>query len=698
MSDRAINFPSLVNNNKMGSAIREYYWAIASGILVLLICVHQQFPGISQIENLTLLPVGRWIDAVFSVLLVLKPVLQIVGQIVSFAYEQLALLLQALPIPFTLIALVSAAFFLAGTGPAVVVLGVLMYCIASGYWSQSMTTLALAVVAIVYSSIIGFWVGVLGHRRPFLRSWIEPALDVMQTMPTFAYLIPLLLFFGFGPSVGLIASVIFAAPPMIRNTMLGLRMVPSAISEVALMAGATPWQRLWLAEVPTARSQIMIGLNQTTMAAFSMVIVAALIGGFNDIGWEVLSSIRQARVGDSIVTGMVIVLLAVALDRVTIAAISHSSPTAKIPQRERFLRWALAILTVLIGMWCLVYRPEVSWPDSWAISAQGVDEWLSGFITKYASTLAEIKATFFFYFLLPLKIGVGKLLAGSQMATQQYYQMNAAYLIVALLGISVLLAIAVSTRASFWFMFASATLYFGLTGLPWFVMTFAVSALAFHLGGRRLAAFAALVLGFILLTGQWESASISIYICGAGVIISILIGTPIGILAAKSHFVAPIVRPVCDFFQSIPLFVFLIPVLMLFGVGDFTGLLAIVAYSIIPIVRYTEEGLRQVPEVQREAAIACGCTPRQVFLNVELPAAMPVLLLGINQAVLFSLAMLAIASLVGTAGLGQTIYVALSKNQPGIGLLAGICMALIGILADRILRASTRLGTLSEAN
>lgn len=696
MSDPAAVSHLSVNLNELGGIFRRNYWALCSVALVLLLCIHEQLPGLAQAASSTLLPVGHWIDAVLEALIFLKPALRIVGQILSFGYEQLASLLQSLPFPFTLLVLVSAAFFLAGTGSAIVVLAVLLYCLASGYWTQSMTTLALAVVAIIYSSITGFCIGVLVHRRPVLRAWIEPALDVMQTMPTFAYLIPLLLFFGFGPSVGLIASVIFATPPMIRNTMLGLRMNPPAIDEVARMAGATSWQRLWLAEVPTARSQILIGLNQTTMAAFSMVIVAALIGGFNDIGWEVLSSIRQARVGDGFVTGMVIVLLAVALDRVTIAAISHSSPNARIPRHERLLRGALVILTIAVGLACLVYRPEWTWPDGWTISGRAVDDWLSGFIANYANALSEIKTAFLFYLLLPLKIGMRQLLGANQFA--QYFPLGHAYFYVASIGISAALSIAVSSRAGFWFLFASAILYFGITGLPWFIVLLAVSALAFRLGGMKLTAFATLVLGFILLTGQWQSATVSVYICGVAVLLSIVVGLPIGIVAARSRLVAPLVRPVCDFFQSIPLFVFLIPVLMLFGVGDFTGLLAVMTYAIIPIIRYTEEGLRQVPEVQREAAIASGCTPRQVFFYVELPAAMPVLLLGINQAILFSLAMLAISSLVGTAGLGQTIYVALSKNQPGIGLLAGICMALMGILADRILRASTRFGTPTGAN
>ena len=140
----------------------------------------------------------------------------------------------------------------------------------------------------------------------------------MQTVPAFAYLIPLLLLFGFGPVVGLIASAIYATPPMVRNTMLGLDRVPSDISEAGLMSGCTRRQQFWHVEVPTALPQILVGFNQTTMAALSMVIVAAIIGGFEDIGWEVLSSMRKAEFGQSMLSGLVIALLAILIDRLTI--------------------------------------------------------------------------------------------------------------------------------------------------------------------------------------------------------------------------------------------------------------------------------------------------------------------------------------------------------------------------------------------
>ena len=132
-----------------------------------------------------------------------------------------------------------------------------------GYWDESMATLALVAVSVPISVGLGLFLGILAFRFERLDRIIQPTLDLMQTIPAFAYLIPILFLFGFGPVVGLIASAIYAAPPMVRNTILGLRRVPSNIVESAIMSGCTPRQRFWQVEIPTALPQIMLGVNQT---------------------------------------------------------------------------------------------------------------------------------------------------------------------------------------------------------------------------------------------------------------------------------------------------------------------------------------------------------------------------------------------------------------------------------------------------
>lgn len=154
----------------------------------------------------------------------------------------------------------------------------------------------------------------------------------MQTVPAFAYLVPILFLFGFGPVVGVLASIIFAFPPMARNTIPGLDQVPPDIIESGIMGGCTPRQQFWQVEFPTALPKILVGVNQATMATLSMVIIAAIIGGFNDIGWEVLSTMRKAQFGESLLAGLVIALLAMVLDRLSSAAAKPKTKNLKTNQ------------------------------------------------------------------------------------------------------------------------------------------------------------------------------------------------------------------------------------------------------------------------------------------------------------------------------------------------------------------------------
>lgn len=180
---------------------------------------------------------------------------------------------------------------------------------------------------------------------------------------------------------------------------------------------------------------------------------------------------------------------------------------------------------------------------------------------------------------------------------------------------------------------------------------------------------------------------ISVYLCGISVVIASAIGLPIGIWAARRERVHKIVQVVIDTLQTLPSFVYLIPVVMLFRVGDFSAMIAIVAYALVPTIRYTDHGIRQVPAPLIEAAQAFGCTRRQILWRVQLPIALPEIMLGINQTIMMALAMLVITALVGTRDLGQEVYIALTKADTGRGVVAGVCVAFIAIIADRLISA-----------
>ena len=229
-----------------------------------------------------------------------------------------------------------------------------------------------------------------------------------------------------------------------------------------------------------------------------------------------------------------------------------------------------------------------------------------------------------------------------------------------------------------------------LTTVPWPAVVAAVAVAGHRLGGWRLAALTGSLALFMAVSGNWEKSMITVYLCGVSVLIASLIGIPIGIWAALNERVHRVVQVIIDTLQTLPSFVYLIPVVMLFRVGDFSALIAVVAYAVAPAVRYTAHGIRQVPAQLVEAAVTSGCTRRQTLWKVQLPIAMPEIMLGINQTIMLALSMLVITALVGTRDLGQEVYIALTKADTGRGIVAGLCVAFIAIISDRLIGAWAR--------
>ena len=570
---------------------------------------------------------------------------------------------------------------------ALLTVALLLYVLASGYWAPAMNTLSLVLVALPLAVLIGFGIGYLGFRSRRANAVIMPMLDLMQTVPAFAYLIPILLIFGFGPVVGLIASVVFAIPPMVRNTTLGMQAIPGAVMESAQMSGCSRRQQFAWVELPAAMPQMLVGVNQTTMAVLSMVIIAAIIGGFEDIGWEGLSAMRKAQFGQSLLSGAVIVILAILLDRISAAYAARQLPTASfggLPLR-RFLVLLVAVMAAALVAGQLVPLLD-TWPQRLTYSpAQAINRATTDFVVAYGGLMAALKNAVQFYVQLPVKLGFERAVAPFTWGITLTPTLKIAYWSAVLLGAAVAFGLA-RWKTGVAVLVLGGILFVGVTGVPWLSVLLMVGLLAYQVGGRGLALFAGLSTGYLLVNGIWAPAMISVYLCATAVFLCMVGGGLIGIAAAASDTVSRIIRPVNDLLQTLPQFVLLIPALMLFQVGDFTALLAIIAYAIVPMIRYTEHGLRSVPDTLIDAGRSCGCSPWQLFWQVRLPQAMPQILVGINQTILYGLGMLVIAALVGTTGLGQAIYVALGEADAGKGLIAGLGMALIAMTADRILQ------------
>ena len=594
--------------------------------------------------------------------------------------------LQWLPWPVVMVLTAAASWAAAGWKLALFSTLALLYMVVVGYWPESMNSLSLVILSVPLAVAVGFMFGVWGFRSGRAEKIIMPMLDMLQTIPAFAYLLPILLLFGFGPVVGLIASILFAFPPMVRNTMLGLRRVSAEVIESGLMSGATPRQLFWQVRIPSASHQLLLGANQTTMAAVSMVIIASIIGGTADIGWEVLLRIRKAQFGESILAGIVIALLAMVIDRITYGFAGEddreSAAEEGFLRRHRYLVIGVvgAILAFLLSNVVPAFR---EWPRAWVIyPADAMNQWLENLILNWSDVIGALKTVAFYYIMLPVRVGLVDTISPYSWGFEftQPLRLGYAALVMALGAWAwfrgrVRLALAI--------LFMGVLLYFGLTKLSWLVLVAMASALGFQLGGRKLATGTLLALLSLVLVGVWPQAMLSVYLCGIAVIISFIVGGLIGITASEVPMVSRIVRPINDTLQTMPLFVILIPFVMLFKIGEFSALLAVVAYAIVPSIRYTEHGLRNLPADVIEASTSMGCTRWQLLTQVKLPLALPVIMLGLNQTIMYAIAMLVIAALVGTNGLGQQVYIGLGDGDFGVGIIAGIGMAIIAMVADR---------------
>ena len=565
------------------------------------------------------------------------------------------------------------------------------YMLVVGLWSESMNSLALVAMSVPLAVIIGFGFGTLGFYYPRAERTIMAMLDVLQTVPAFAYLLPILLLFGFGAVVGLIASVLFAFPPMVRNTLLGLRRVSPEVIESGLMSGATATQLFFKVRVPSALKQILLGINQTTMAAFSMVIIASIIGGSSDVGWEVLSAMRKARFGESLVAGIVIALMAMVMDRITAGFANKDpdevyNPDATFFQRHRYVVIG-AVGALVLFLVSLVLPFLQTYPEAWEYDPSApLNAAIDYIIVEYSAWIKLIKTWAFFFMMLPLKTGLESTISPYSWGFEFTMELKLLYAAVALL-ITGVTWFRGKHQAAVLIGLLAITFFFGMTKLPWIGIFLVIAFLAWQLSGLRLAMGVLAGLAYLLLAGVWPQTMLSVYLCGLGIIISFIIGSSIGILAAEFKSVSYFVRPINDTLQTMPLFVLLIPFVMIFKIGEFTALLAIIAYATVPAIRYSEHGLRSVSPEVIEAAECMGSTRWQLLWRVKIPLAMPEMMLGLNQTIMYGISMLVITALVGTSGLGQQVYIGLGDGDFGVGMTAGIGMAIIAIIADRMTKA-----------
>ena len=513
-----------------------------------------------------------------------------------------------------------------------------------GLWPESLDTLALVLLSVAVALAIGIPVGILSARHPALEKALRPVLDAMQTVPAFSYLVAVVLLFSIGAATAMIATVIFALPPAIRLTSLGIRHVPESSIEAGEAFGGTRRQILRKVQLPLARPSIMLGVNQTIMMAFGIIVLAASVG-YPGLGLSVYKALQTQRVGEALAGGLAIVAMAIVLDRVTYGWSQRERRTRGV-STVRVFGWTISrrmatvlgavaiIVAVIIGRQVL---RQQDFPDAWVVSIAGSVDRASDAIVRHLGGFTT---------------GVTD----------------------------------VSVR------FGLDPLQNLLLGLPWWMVCLGAAAAAYAAARRVPLAIASFVcIAAIGFAGMWEAAMDTLSQVIVGVAVSVAIAIPLGIWAARSDRVQRVLRPVLDAMQTLPQFVYLVPVIALFHVGRVPGVIAALIYALPPCIRLTDLGIRQVPADRVEAAVAFGATDGQLLRKVQLPLAKPSIMLGVNQTIMMVLSVVIIAGLIGGGGLGLLVLQGLN-HDPGAGLVAGLCILLLAIVIDRITQAMGQPG------
>ena len=592
--------------------------------------------------SILLLPFADWLNAFSDYLqndLQLTVFTRAIADVVPFILDVVNNLLLGgrkglgLPaVPWLTVAALAGllGYFLGGVRLALLSGGTFTYLALFGQWKLAMQTLALVFVSAPAAVLIGLLLGIAAQRKRWLEVAIAPLLNIAQSLPHFSYLLPVVIFFGVGHHAGAIATIIFATPPMIRMTLLGLKRIQPEIIEAGRTSGCSPRQRLWLVEVPSARQEIMVGINQVIMQCLAMVVIASFIGA-PGLGYKLLLLLQSLRIGDAIEIGVSIVLIAIMLDRLTLA-------------------WAYRV-------------PEYHGDESFLVR----HKYLLGAIALAAVSIAVAALEPYFYF-IPRREGLSTAFLWDPIV--DWITLNL-FDPLQVFRHFVALYILIPVRDLYqWAPFSAVILLY--TGLGWCI------------GGRMCALLVFFFLGFIALSGWWDRAMITAYMITVAVSVCIVFGLALGIWASRSPSRAKRALLLCDTFQTFPSFIYLIPVIMLFQVNDLSAIAAVTIYAMIPAVRYTIEGLRNVPVPLQEAVTSTGANRLQRLLQLELPLALPHIMVGINQTVMFSLFMVVIAAFIGTQDLGQEMMRALSFNDLGKGLVLGFCVAFLGLTIDQL--------------
>ena len=497
-----------------------------------------------------------------------------------------------------------------------------------GLWEESLDTLALMSVAVFIAVLVGVPLGVWGAMNRRVETLTRPVLDAMQTIPAFVYFLPLFMLFGIGNVPAAVATIIYSLPPVVRLTTLGVKRVSPQAVEASRMFGSTTRQTLFKVQLPMAMPTILTGLSQTIMMALGIVVLATLVGAAG-LGSPVLQSLNQRRTGRGIAAGLAIVAVAMVLDRIW-RSLAQSERTKRVDRRV--LGW-----TALGLVGATVMGVVFGWVEFPSVWTPALFDPVDQAVTWARDNLSFLSRPFSDFVVSSIYIPARDFLTD---------------------------------------------------GAAWPVLVFVAAWIGWMLKGWRLALFAVTGIVAIGLVGMWELSIDTFVQVIIASVLAVAVAVPLGVWAGRRPRVEAFFGPILDALQTVPSLVYIIPAVILFTVGVVPGIIATVLYAIVPGIRITALGVRQVPIETVEASRTFGATPRQTMYGVRLPLAAPTIMAGINQVIMMVLAMVIITGLVGAGALGFETVRSLQRSLFGLGFEVGLALVVIAMILDRFTEAA----------
>ena len=570
---------------------------------------------------------------------------------------------------------------------------------AVGLWEASLQTVALMGLSVFLCVFFGVLLGIACSQSDRFENFMKPVLDTMQVMPAFVYLFPALFFFGIGGAPAILATMIYSMPPIIRLTNTGIRQVSKETVESATSFGSSKLQLLLKIKIPMSLPSIMMGINQVIMMALALVVLACFIGA-EGIGGQVWQAIRRLDVGWAMEGGLCILFMAIMFDRFSKACSNKEDKLPSnvkkfhlLPQNlekykiARILEMPLDITSKIIDFICIKITNFIAYLASIIISIfnKNTTNDIGELISRRFYLIPSLIVLFVISFIDSNLYEIGTFPKEWKLSIRQPIS-NA---VESLTVDPDFIAFSKGLRG-FVYLNLLRPLDIFLTHTPWWYTLAVFASIGYFTVGLRFAIITILLLLFIGACGIWPQSMITLSSVLVSVLLCFIIGVPLGIIASYSERFKNIQDVVLDAMQTLPYFCYLIPVLMFFGGGIVSAVLATVIYSIPPIIRLTALGLTQVSGTYSEVSRSFGGSLLQTLNKVKFPLAVPSLVIGFNQTVIMAFAMQIVTPLIGGKGLGLEVFNGLARSDTGRGLAAGVGIVLLAIIIDRISLAWTK--------